>query len=703
VVTKILDEALNYAARGWPVFPCSPDDSNGRAKRPLLGRQRDHLGNPIPKTGGLYQATTDAGVIEGWWRNWPRALIGVPMGRATGVFAIDPDVPKKPRDPDGLLAWRALLDEHGGLSATHTHLTPSGGLHLLFRWNEGRPITNSEGQLPAGINVRGEGGYIIAPPSQLIDGRAYRMENESQFFHFAEAPEWLYELILSTPQKRPASQGASPRSHGSSYVDAAIQNECAAVAAAKPGHRNNTLNTAAFKLGTLVGMEGLSEAECTQALLSAAAACGLIGDDGLEAVRATIDSGLVAGTKNPRQRSERIYGLGETHSFKRAGSDQPKRITATPFVWRDPTSIPRRQWLYGTHLIRKFGSATIAHPGVGKSALVLGEAIALATGRDLYGILPRGRCRTWYWNGEDPLEETERRIAAICLQFGIRKEDLEGQMFIDSGREQEIVLARQTRDGAKIAEPVVAALIDTIKANKIDVLTIDPFISSHRVTENDNNAIEVVVKEWMHIAEVTQCALELVHHSKKTGGIEVTVEDGRGAVALLAAVRSARVLNTMTKKEAAEAGVKAHRTYFRLENGKSNLAPPPEETHWYNIRSVSLGNGDATNALDPGDCVGVVVSWKWPNYLADVTGAVFEKAKLAIEAGRWRENIQAADWVGYAVARALEMDVGKPGDKAKIKAMLKLWMDAGNLRIVTGADTKGMQKKFIEVADHVDD
>ena len=75
------------------------------------------------------------------------------------------------------------------------------------------------------------------------------------------------------------------------------------------------------------------------------------------------------------------------------------------------------------------------------------------------------------------------------------------------------------------------------------------------------------------IADVTNTAIDLSHHSRKTGGAEVTVEDGRGAIALLNAVRSARVLNTMTEDDATKAGIEGHRSYFKLANGKIESGP----------------------------------------------------------------------------------------------------------------------------------
>jgi hypothetical protein len=377
-------------------------------------------------------------------------------------------------------------------------------------------------------------------------------------------------------------------------------------------------------------------------------------------------------------------------------SPKPKGLKATPYVWREPKSIPQREFLYGQHLIRKFASAKFAAGGVGKSILALTEAIAMATGRPLLGIAPAKRLRVWYWNGEDPQEETERRIAAICLHYGIAAEELEGWLFIDSGRDQQIIIAQQTKDGARIAEPVVKSLVDAMLDAEIDVLIIDPFVSSHRVTENDTMAMDLVAKKWTSIADETDSAVELIHHTRKTGGAEATVEDGRGAAAVLYAVRSAQVLNKMTEADGAKAGVDNHRQYFNVENGKVNIAPPPAGKDWYRIVGVSLGNGG--QIAPQGDNVGVVVKWKWPDPLDGITGSDFEEAAAAIRAGRWKQNIQAKDWVGRPIARALGLDLDNKSDKAKVKGLIQIWIKAGNLVVVQEKDDHRELKDFVKVA-----
>ena len=87
----MVEFALYYARRGWPVFPCKPTN-----KAPYF-------------TGGFHAATTDEETIRRWWGYWPKAMIGVPMGPRSGVWAVDPDPPKKPEEPDGREIWAGLI------------------------------------------------------------------------------------------------------------------------------------------------------------------------------------------------------------------------------------------------------------------------------------------------------------------------------------------------------------------------------------------------------------------------------------------------------------------------------------------------------------------------------------------------------------------------------------------------------------------
>lgn len=375
-------------------------------------------------------------------------------------------------------------------------------------------------------------------------------------------------------------------------------------------------------------------------------------------------------------------------------ADYAPRPFVRPFVWREPSTIPRRQWLYGRHLIRKFVSATFAPGGVGKSALALAEAMAMASGKPLLGHRPRGRLRVGYWNGEDPAEETERRAVAAALLHDLGPADLEGWLHLGSGREDEVIIAEQSPSGAVILGPNVDALVETVRALRLDVVIIDPFVSSHRVTENDNNAIDLVAKRWGKIADLTDTAVELVHHTRKTNGAETTVEDGRGAVSLLNAARSARVLNAMSTDERERAGVGPGQAYFRVETGKANLAPPAEGADWYQVSSIDLGNADG---LEPSDNVGAVRRWKWPDPFDGVTSADLLAVQRRIDGGQWREDQRALQWAGRAVADALDLDLDDKADKQKVKSLLATWIKNEALEKVTRADEHRKDRDWIVV------
>jgi len=379
--------------------------------------------------------------------------------------------------------------------------------------------------------------------------------------------------------------------------------------------------------------------------------------------------------------------------------DAPLTHFVRPFVWRDPATMPRRQWLYGHHLIRKFGSATDSPGGGGKAALLLAEAMAMASGTALLGVKPRTRLRVGYWNGEDPFEETERRALAAMMLHDLSADDLNGWLHLGSGRDDPLVIAEQASAGTVILAPNVERVLDTIRDLALDVVIIDPFVSSHRVTENDNNAIDAVVKAWGRIADQANVAVELVHHTRKTNGVETTVEDGRGASAMLAAVRSARVLNPMSKEERERADVKPSEAYFRVENGKANLAPPAEGAEWYQVASVLLGNaGYADDGVwEKEDNVGAVCPWKWPDPFDGVSANDLFAVQQKIDSGQWRENPQANEWVGKAVADVLELDLDDKNDKQKVKGLLATWVKTGALVRVMMPDKTRQERPMIEV------
>lgn len=311
--------ALQYARRGWPVFPCREKTETlvNSAKKEITFNAK------APYTGkGLKDATTDEDRIKAWWRQHPDALIGLPMG-VNGCFVLDFD----PRcDDDSGEVWtlerlKAELEGQIGVALPRslTAITQSDGVHVYFRQPEGAPITN-RGNLPQHVDVRGQGGYVIAPPSVMTEtGARYRWMRDRGDWRddadVAEAPPELIEVLRSRKAKRPAepSPAAPPADRPSvaagavdddvrKYALTALDGECQAIRQARSGQRNAQLNESAFKVATLVAAGALDQAIARSSVESAARANP--GNDDDRQLIATIDSGWTAGLDSPRDLSE---------------------------------------------------------------------------------------------------------------------------------------------------------------------------------------------------------------------------------------------------------------------------------------------------------------------------------------------------------------------------------------------------------------
>ncbi|MEO9297161.1 AAA family ATPase [Devosia alba] len=374
-------------------------------------------------------------------------------------------------------------------------------------------------------------------------------------------------------------------------------------------------------------------------------------------------------------------------------------IMPSPFVWRDPSTIQPREWLYGGHYLRKFISATVAPGSLGKSSLSMVENLAMATKRPLLGVMPHGRFKTWIWNGEDPYEEVERRVHGAMLYYGIAPAELEGRFYFDSGRSTPITVATQTKDGATIHAPDVKAIKQGVRARGVDVLTIDPFISSHRVTENDNDAMSLVARTWAQIADELNISIELVHHARKLGGKEVTAEDARGGGALVDAARAVRTLTRPSKEEMRSLGLEGDpRTYFRFGQGKDNLtAPASKNTKWMALRSQHLGN--ATPEYTEGDSVGVVAEYT-PTAVSKIVEGDQTRAILDIlSSGEYLDSANSRDrWAGSVVAGVLGLEISDPEDRQEVLAVLKSMKGSGLIKAVHRTDpTTRKPRQYIQV------
>ena len=373
-----------------------------------------------------------------------------------------------------------------------------------------------------------------------------------------------------------------------------------------------------------------------------------------------------------------------------------KPISATPYRWPDPSNIPLRDWIAGNYILRGEATIVLSPGGIGKTTLLVGTAMSMASGIEFLGIkLWTGAKRVWLMSLEDDRSELERAIAAAILLHNISPNEF---LFVDSGLDQRICTASETDNRLVIHEPVYDALKAEILDRGIDVIIIDPFVSSHEISDNDNVKIDAVAKRWKRLAIDAGCAVVLVHHSRKNNNSETTVEDSRGASSLMNAARIGLTLNRMSKTEAQGFGITEQaerRSIFRVDNGKANRSPAGNAA-WFKIESVDIGNGTDNR---PADMVGAVASWTPPDPFDNVTTEHLRQVQAIVADGGCRGDPQAKDWVGNVVAEVIGLDLDDPADKAKAKSILKTWEKNGKFKTEIRKDRNRKDRPFVAVGE----
>jgi hypothetical protein len=382
------------------------------------------------------------------------------------------------------------------------------------------------------------------------------------------------------------------------------------------------------------------------------------------------------------------------------GAVPPVQVIAEPYEWIEPERLPLRPWVYGRFWQRGCFGLILAPGATGKTAMLAGHALALATGRPLLGPpVWDGPKRVWMWNLEDSKDEIRRLVQAAAKFHGITRAEIDGRLFLNSGLDGEgLIIAETTGQGATLRRPQIEALVAELKRLKIDVLMVDPFVSCHSVPENDNSAIDLVAKEWARVATAANCAVVLAHHTTKLGDGPATAERSRGASALVNAARSAVTLNRMSEKEAQdfEVPVSDAGRYIKAFDDKANRAPRGRQVDWFYLKSVPLQNGGMGGIL-PGDEIQVMVPWQPPSVAAGLPEIDLIAVQAAVAAGDWRESDQSPDWVGTAIASALEIDLQRVGAEKRIKTWIKQWIRDGWLRVEEAKDRTGRVRPFVRV------
>jgi hypothetical protein len=227
-----LNAAFGLTRKGVPVFPCRDD-----TKAPLT-------------LNGFKDATINTEIVRAWWTHWPNALVGVPAGDKFVVLDIDCTKHTEAAQ------WYGKAN----LPLTRTHITRSGGRHLLFKPNDA--VRNSAGKICRGVDTRGLGGYIIWWPAcghEVLHGGA-----------LAEVPEWIMRA-LAPPTLPPPSRLSAPIPHPQPKLNGIIR----AVARASVGERNHLTFWGACRLAEMASEGSLSRNDAIAFAVEAATRNGL--------------------------------------------------------------------------------------------------------------------------------------------------------------------------------------------------------------------------------------------------------------------------------------------------------------------------------------------------------------------------------------------------------------------------------------------
>jgi hypothetical protein len=335
----------------------------------------------------------------------------------------------------------------------------------------------------------------------------------------------------------------------------------------------------------------------------------------------------------------------------------------------DPKTLPTRQFLMGRRFMRGAVTAGIGAPGVSKSTFSLLTAVAIASGRPLTGEPIYEQTNVCIYNAEDDETEIKRRVAGICIKHGISYDAIRPRLYFMSGTETPLFVAVKDKDVVR-ATRAADEVVEDLLAHDIGYLALDPLASLHNgVGENDNSDMNTVLQIVKRIAARGNCATDLVHHSVKnrSGNSEAGAGDmntGRGASAVMGAVRFMYTLSAMSEDTAKEFGISPDEAmrYVCLMDAKSNYQLKSAERTWFRLDSVFIGNGIPDDLTSSGDSVGV-------HELRDLSH-LRRQAEAAQEA-READRRQA---LAALIAGAM------PSDECAVKDVLPAVMKAGNVK-----------------------
>ena len=549
--------------------------------------------------------------------------IGIVTGSVSGeLVVLDVD----PRD-GGNESLANLIMNGLKLPDTVHCKTGSGGDHYYFRAPIGTVtrIRNSASSLGPGLDIRAEGGQVVAPPSIHACGNEYRWSDGHGIgeIGIAAIPQRLLDLVLQEVDDQ-ANGGLikAINSTTKTVSSLGLRND---------GRKNYMAEVVAKSYATLSVLR-LGQPLTEQELFNHCwpVYFGNVEGNEIELERNGRGKSLMLEKVRyiltpERQEYLQQQGLSAANStgaqLGKAGREgqlaiPPVDAPGHQFHDQPLTKLamherPKREFLVPYRHMRGHITMTAAAPGVGKSTFGIQEAVSMATGLDFLklGVGPEP-LRVYILNNEETRDEIERRIEACCSYFGV---PLDGHVltniFIHSGVDSHKFRAASVIQDRVVATPDLMSLQTTLVALKIDLLIIDPFVQSHHIPEGLNEQISEVM--GLLRAMVGNAACHIIHHTRKPppGGSTPAgdMNSARGAGSMASEAHFIFTMTDMTEREAETFGIAEddRNLYLRHDDAKGKFRPP-EGASWLWRVGVHMPYGML------GEEVGTLVPWEPP-------------------------------------------------------------------------------------------
>jgi hypothetical protein len=344
----------------------------------------------------------------------------------------------------------------------------------------------------------------------------------------------------------------------------------------------------------------------------------------------------------------------------------------------EDTTLPTpREWLLGTTFCRTFLSSLIAAGGTGKTSVRYLQFLSLVTGRNLSGEHVHKRSRVLVISLEDDIKELKRRFLAVMKYYGVSHDDVKGWLFTAAPGRSAGKILETDKSGRRIIEGQLRENIEAaIIRRKPELVSIDPFVKSHAIGENDNTLIDMVAQVLTDLAAKYNIGIDAPHHVAKGDADPGNADKGRGASSLKDAARLVKTLTAMSVEEAKAFGIDPENRcdYLRVDNGKVNLVRRGGAAQWFKLHGQPLDNG--TDDYPNGDTIQVAVPWTPPETWADMPDVLLNKILDKIAAGlpkgeRYSDHNRAGDRAAWMAITSMAPHKSEGQAKEIIKAWVK--------------------------------